>query len=128
MISTNLAYALGPSAVGLTVVTTLGLSVGKSLQNAGGVTQILTFGILILLPFLAYRSGGLRNYHPFELTLPALSLFSLNVFGKMSMGAFSGFEYVAILAGECRNPARSIGLSVVIAQMASIWWVPSPKC
>jgi amino acid transporter len=47
--------------------------------------------------------------------VPALSLFSLNVFGKMAMGAFSGFEYVAILAGECRNPVRSIGLSVIIA-------------
>ena len=31
------------------------------------------------------------------------------------MGAFSGFEYVAILAGECRNPGRSIGRSVMIA-------------
>ncbi len=133
MLSTTLAYAFGPAAswmggdklfntaitcilvVGLTVVTTLGLGVGKWVQNAGGVTQILTFGILILLPFLAFRSGGLHGYHPFTLTLPAISLFSLNVFGKMSMGAFSGFEYVAILAGECRNPARSIGRSVVIA-------------
>jgi amino acid transporter len=47
--------------------------------------------------------------------MPAISLLSLNVFGKMSMGAFSGFEYVAILAGECKSPARAIGRSVVIA-------------
>jgi len=33
----------------------------------------------------------------------------------MSMGAFSGFEYVAILAGECKNPARNIGRSVLLA-------------
>ena len=31
------------------------------------------------------------------------------------MGAFSGFEYVAILAGETRSPARSIGRSVIFA-------------
>ena len=33
----------------------------------------------------------------------------------MALGALSGFEYVAILAGECKNPARTIGRSVVIA-------------
>src|SRR5581483_9243469 len=43
------------------------------------------------------------------------SLLSLNIFGKISMGAFSGFEYIAILAGECRNPARTIGRSVLLA-------------
>jgi amino acid transporter len=39
----------------------------------------------------------------------------LNIFGKISMGAFSGFEYVAILAGECKNPSRDIPRSVLIA-------------
>jgi amino acid transporter len=33
----------------------------------------------------------------------------------MTVGALSGFEYVAIMAGECRNPARSIGRSVAIS-------------
>jgi amino acid transporter len=33
----------------------------------------------------------------------------------MALGAFSGFEYVAILAGECRDPARSIGRAVMAA-------------
>ena len=40
---------------------------------------------------------------------------SLNLLGKMGFGAFGGFEYVAIHAGECRNPVRSIAWSVVIA-------------
>jgi hypothetical protein len=31
--------------------------------------------------------------------MPAVTLFSLNIFGKMALGALSGFEYVAILAG-----------------------------
>jgi glutamate:GABA antiporter len=47
--------------------------------------------------------------------VPALSIFSLNIFTKMAVGALSGFEYVAILAGECRSPARNIGRSVVFA-------------
>jgi amino acid transporter len=33
----------------------------------------------------------------------------------MAVGALSGFEYVAILAGETRSPARAIGRSVLIA-------------
>ena len=33
---------------------------------------------------------------------------SLNLLGKMGFGAFGGFEYVAIHAGECEDPVRSI--------------------
>jgi amino acid transporter len=33
----------------------------------------------------------------------------------MTVGALSGFEYVAILAGECRSAARTVGQSVVIS-------------
>lgn len=133
MLCTNLAYAFGPRfewmgsnqvfivavssvlVAGLAAVATLGLGVGKWIQNAGGVTQLITFGVLLLLPFLTFRQHGLDHYHAFPLAIPAISLFSLNIFGKMAMGALSGFEYVAILAGECRNPVRTIGLSVVIA-------------
>src|SRR5579864_1929776 len=130
-IATNLAYAFDLDWLGankwfimtitctlvafLIVVTVLGLKVGKWFQNAGGVAQIVTFGALILIPFLSLRSGTLREYHPLAIALPAVSLFSLNVFGKMCFGALSGFEYVAILAGECKSPARSIGRSVWIA-------------
>jgi amino acid transporter len=47
---------------------------------------------------------------------PAMSIFyCLNIFTKLSVGALSGFEYVAILAGEARAPARNIGRSVMIA-------------
>ena len=41
--------------------------------------------------------------------------YCLNIFTKLGIGALSGFEYVAILAGETRSPARDIGRSVVIA-------------
>ena len=130
-ISANVAYAFGMDSIAgnkgfimlvtcslvgfLIVVTMLGLGVGKWFQNAGGVVQIVVFGTLILIPFLSVRSGSLRAYHPLATAMPAVSLFSLNIFGKMSFGALSGFEYVAILAGECKSPARSIGRSVLIA-------------
>jgi glutamate:GABA antiporter len=130
-IAAYLAYALGRVELGsnkafivlvtcalvafLTVVTTLGLGVGKWFQSAGGVGVLLAFATLIVLPFLGLHRETVREYHPFALAAPAISLLSLNIFGKMSMGAFSGFEYVAILAGECKNPARNIGRSVLIA-------------
>src|SRR5207247_5369809 len=41
--------------------------------------------------------------------------YCFNIFSKLSVGALSGFEYVAILAGETRSPARDIGRSVIIA-------------
>ena len=133
-IAANLGYAFAAEELGrsrlfillvtcllvafLMVVSVLGLRVGKWFQNAGGVAQIVVFGTLILVPFLSLRAGTLREYHPLAAAMPAMSLLSLNVFTKMSMGAFSGFEYVAILAGECRNPARNIGRSVLIAAPA----------
>ena len=41
--------------------------------------------------------------------------YCVNIFTKLAVGALSGFEYVAILAGETRSPARDIGRSVMIA-------------
>ena len=103
------------SIVVLMIVSLLGLRVGKWLQNIGGAAQFLTFGALILVPFVALKRGTIAHYRPLEVAAPAVTLFSLNIFGKMALGALSGFEYVAILAGECRNPARSIGRAVMIA-------------
>ena len=133
MIATNLSYLIGPAGkwltdtagytaavsvvtlAAVTFVSALGLRVGKWLQNAGGAAQFLTFGALIALPFVSARRGTIPDYHPLTATVPAISLLSLNIFGKLALGAFSGFEYVAILAGECRSPARTIGWSVAIA-------------
>jgi amino acid transporter len=70
---------------------------------------------LVAVPFVMMSSGARISYHPLAVAMPTMSLFSLNIFGKMALGAFSGFEYVAILAGECKTPARNIGRSVLIA-------------
>lgn len=130
-IAASLAYALGLEAMGsnkgfivlvtcslvvfVTLVTTFGLGVGKWFQNAGGLGILVAFATLILVPFFGLRGPMSREYHPLAMAAPAISLFSLNIFGKISMGAFSGFEYVAILAGECKNPSRDIPRSVLIA-------------
>ena len=40
------------------------------------------------------------------MSVPKLTSLNLNVLGKMALGALSGFEYVAILAGETKNEIR----------------------
>jgi amino acid transporter len=86
------------------------------------VLLLLTFITLIGLPFASLLRGRIHEYHPFVFAVPAFSLSnrelftkSLNIFSKLALGALTGFEYVAILAGECKTPARNIGRSVVIA-------------
>jgi amino acid transporter len=44
-----------------------------------------------------------------------VTLLNLNILGKLGFGALGGFEYVAIFAGECRDPQKIIARSVIIS-------------
>jgi glutamate:GABA antiporter len=132
-VATYLSYALGPNAAwlagskwfitvaslviigALMVISTIGLGVGKWVHNAGAVMMIVIFAALLALPILNWSRGSITEYRPLAIAAPALSLFSLNILGKLGFGALGGFEYVAILAGECRDPVRTINRSVIIA-------------
>jgi len=132
--TTNIAYAIGPSAawmpdnkwcvslISCALVTGLGwtgvrgLSLGKWVHNVGAFAMLLVYGALIFLPLFALARGDLKSYQPLEIVAPTVSIFyCFNIFSKLAVGALSGFEYVAILAGETRSPARDIGRSVLIA-------------
>jgi glutamate:GABA antiporter len=133
MMATNLSYLAGASATWLTgaawytpvvsaamvvlitILALFGLRVGKWMQSIGGAAQIVTYAALLIVPFIALARGQIKEFHPFAASFPPLTALNLNLLGKMALGALSGFEYVAILAGECKNPARTIGRSVVIA-------------
>ena len=99
----------------LVIVTIRGLSVGKWVHKSGGVLMLATFAMLVVLPWLNVAHGTLREFHPLATAAPVLSIFSLNIAAKMGFGALGGFEYVAIHAGECRNPTRAITRSVALA-------------
>jgi amino acid transporter len=132
-VATYLSYALGPRAAWMTengwfvagasfviltlmvIASTIGLSFSKWVHNVGGVMMLVIFGALFILPWLGLASGHLKEYHPLRTAAPALTLLNLNILAKMGFGAFSGFEYMAILAGETRSPARSVTRSVIIA-------------
>ena len=131
-VTTNLSYALRQSwmpdskwcvsliscalVLGLGWSGMRGLSLGKWVHNIGAFAMLLVYGALIILPFFALARGELKEYHPLQIAAPAMSIFyCFNIFSKLAVGALSGFEYVAILAGETRAPARDIGRSVLIA-------------
>lgn len=131
--ATYFSYAIGPSAAWMTTSTwfvalasavilalmvaasIIGLSVAKLVHNTGGIMMLIIFSAVILLPLLGLVSGNLKEYHPLRTSIPSPTLYNLNILGKMGFGALGGFEYIAILAGETRSPARSVGRSVLIA-------------
>src|SRR5829696_2063856 len=133
VVTTSISYSIGPSAAwiktdpkmitlisvilvaAMVVAATRGLGLGKWVHNVGGLVHLSTFAILILLPLLAVSQVIKGEYQPFALQFPTFTAYNINVASKLALGALTGFEYVAILAGETRAPARNIGRSVVIA-------------
>jgi amino acid transporter len=133
VVPTDLGYLLGPAwgwlaasrwatlvltggvMAGITAVAVRGLDIGKWLHNAGSVMILLAYVILLGLPVWALLRGAIPRFEPLPWEWPKADWFSLAIFGQMTVGALSGFEYVAILAGECRGAARTIGQSVVIS-------------
>jgi len=99
----------------LVALTMVGLSAGKWVHKAGGVLTLITFAAIVALPWLHRAQGLLPEYHPLRTEMPVLSLMTLNLFGKLGFGALGGFEYVAIHAGESREPVRAFTRSVLIA-------------
>jgi amino acid transporter len=96
-------------------LTVVGLRVGRWVHTVGGVLMLAVFALVIVLPWVNVAQGSLPEFHPLQTATPVLSLLSLNLLGKMGFGAFAGFEYVAIHAGECRDPARSITRATIVA-------------
>jgi amino acid transporter len=132
-IPTELSYLIGPSAawlpenhlvafaivavvvLAITAAAVRGLELGKWIHNIGGISILIVYCTLIVLPFWAMARHQQIHYEPLPLQLPQLNMISLALFGQMLFGALCGLEYIAILAGESKDAARSIGQSVVFA-------------
>src|ERR1700761_3539249 len=87
----------------IAVVAIRGLGWAKWLHNSGSLLICVAYVILLGLPLYAMLSGHPRPYTPIPLERPQINWFSLAVFGQMTVGGLSGFEYVAIMAGETRS-------------------------
>jgi amino acid transporter len=128
--TTYLTYAFGPKLdwlatnplalastsvlliLGMMIIARLGLGVGKWLSNAGSFFTVLILVVLAAIPFFR-AARATYAYHPLPLIHPPLTLFTFSVFSKMTFGALTGFELVAIFAGESRNPARNLARSIL---------------
>ncbi|HET6978236.1 MAG TPA: APC family permease [Pyrinomonadaceae bacterium] len=133
VVTTNLSYAIGPAASwirdsrvmimvisfllvsAMIIAATRGLALGKWVHNVGGIVHMITFAALILLPLFALSRAMGAGYEPFAIRFPTFNEYNVNVASKLALGALTGFEYIAIAAGETRSPARNIGRSVVIS-------------
>src|SRR5215203_2922693 len=133
VVTTNISYALGPRfawmrentptitviscflVIAMVLAATRGLGLGKWVHNAGGLMLLITFAALILLPLFDLVRGTIGEYQPFRIQFPTFSAYNVNVASKLALGALTGFEYIAILAGETRSPGKNIGRSVIIA-------------
>ncbi len=134
-IPTELSYLIGPSAAwipesriasvaivstmiaAVTIAALRGLELSKWIHNIGGGAMLTVFVVLIFLPLWALSRHMPIHWAPFVMQLPPRNLRSFALFGQMLFGALCGLEYIAILAGESRQPARAIGRSV---------WISSP--
>jgi amino acid transporter len=133
VVTSSLVYLLGPSyewmnaskplLIGLNIaffalvllVNIRGLHLARWITSAGGALVMALY--LLVVALLALRL--FRHEHLVQpiatFAWPGFSLLTVNLFTKLAFNALSGFEQVAIFAGECRTPERNIARSVWIA-------------
>jgi amino acid transporter len=139
--ATSLSYGLGPGAawmedshaliaaltIGLFGVILLinlpGFGIGRWVAHFGtAVTVLVTLLLMALLFFHPHATKANPHVNPqvpFSFAMPALTLFSVNLFSKIAFNALSGLEQVAVFAGETRNAGRAIMRSA---------WIAAPLC
>src|SRR5450759_189175 len=133
LVANSLSYLLGPDAawmtshkpliLGLNVaffaivfwVNVRGLHLARWITSTGGALVIALYALIIGLLALRLWRGDPLAQPTVTLAFPALTLMTVNLFSKIAFNALSGFEQVAIFAGECHTPERNIARSVWIA-------------
>lgn len=137
--ATSLAYALGPKFawmgeskflihgfnIGLFLIILLicivGFRIGKYISHFGTATMILVNVLLVGLLFIHPHASAAHPHHspqsPFSLavTMPMMTLLSLNLFSKMALNGLTGLEQIAVFAGEIRNASTAIWKSAWLA-------------
>jgi amino acid transporter len=133
VVANSISYLLGPNAAWIAgskplimafnlaffaivyAVNVRGLHLARWVTGAGGILVMSLYALIVGLLALRLFRGEHLAQHPVSLAFPVMSLMTLNLFSKMAFNALSGFEQVAIFAGECHTPERNIARSVWIA-------------
>jgi glutamate:GABA antiporter len=102
-----------------TVLNVFGLGVGKWLTNVGAVSRCITIVVLIVLGALAWMKFGSATAIDAASLRPGFALKDM-IFWSVIAFALVGPELVPLMAGEIRNPKRSIPLGLAIAAPAIV--------
>lgn len=93
----------------------IGMSAGKWLQNVGGIANWIPAMILIALGITAWFMFGSPNPLNLSTVTPDLARRDqISFFSEMCF-AFAGLELASMLAGEIKNPARTLTRGIVIS-------------
>lgn len=87
------------------ILNLLGAELGKWASDMGGVATIMVGALLIAAGWFAWRHGGSAT--PLHNVVPRLDWEKLNFWSQIALG-LTGLELGAIMAGEIRDPRRTI--------------------
>jgi amino acid transporter len=99
------------------ILNILGIEKAKWIQNVGGTAVWMGVGLLVVTG-LVYMSGH-ESAQPFTADKLFVDFSDLSVLGYFGMVAFcfGGLEMSSIMAGEIKNPRRTIPLSILISSV-----------
>jgi amino acid transporter len=87
------------------ILNLLGAELGKWTSDMGGVATILVGALLMAAGWFAWSHGGSAT--PLHNFVPRMDWGKLNFWSQIAL-AFTGLELGAIMAGEIRDPSRTI--------------------
>jgi len=117
----NKIYVVAFSLAALWIVwlaNYIGLSAGRWVHNVGGIGTWAAATLLILFGIIAVARFGVANPMPAESFFAGILSVEKLAFWSAICFAMSGLELGSVLAGEVRDPERTIPRAVVIAGVA----------
>ncbi len=116
----------------------IGMKSGRWLQNLGGLAQWIPAIVLVAVGVVALVASGSATPMPTRSFVPSFAKFDTVIFFAQVCFAFAGLELAPILAGEIRDPRRSIpralvlsgiaiGAIYMLSTLALMWAVPAPQ-
>lgn len=116
-LSSNSTYFMLTALLGLAAAVTMnlvGINTGKWLSNVGGLAAWAAFSILVVLGMISLVRYGSATPMPASAFVPSTGLKDV-IFWSTIAFAFGGVENASTMAGEIRDPARTIPRAVVTA-------------
>ncbi|MHB8448253.1 MAG: APC family permease [Rudaea sp.] len=122
-------------ALGCNIV---GTGTGRWLQNLGGLAQWLPSLVLVGVGLVALVADGSATPMPAAALAPTFSNLDTIIFFSQICFAFAGLELAPVLAGEIREPRRTIPRALLISgfviagiylfnTLALMWALPAEK-